>query len=555
MTTVEAKLSGIAREYDRAVALLTEERAPERLLAQDPSLWSPHLEVQGQIGQSLGWLKVPDTLAPLWPELVAFRQSLRQDGFTHAVLLGMGGSSLISVVWTEVFAPGPEALTLSVLDSTDPETVAELRDRLPLAHTVFLVASKSGSTTEPDNFARYYWAALEVAGIDPGSHFAAITDPGTRLAEQATREQWRHAFLNPSDIGGRYSALSLFGLVPAALLDLDGAALLASARAMRDQIGATAGPDNPAVALAAFLGGGVEAGRDKATLHAVGRLGPVTLWLEQLLAESTGKNGTGVVPVSEAHLGAAREYGGDRLLVTLTLAGDPADPAAAGLSSLPQLHFQVTDLNDLGGEFLRWEAATALTGRVLGINPFDQPNVQESKDNTRDMLAIHETKGRLPEVDDVPHLGVESPALSPLLRAWLEDAHPGEYVAVMAYVPERPEIAARFDALQGALRARTGLAVTVSYGPRFLHSTGQLHKGGPAKGRFLQLIAPEERVAAEPVPGLPYSFNVLIAAQAKGDLKALSSRGRPVLAVNLGGDPLLGLDQLLAEMDQSGQRS
>ncbi len=553
MTTVEAKLSGIAREYDQAVALLIEERAAARLLAQDPSLWSPHIEVQGQIGQSLGWLKVPDTLAPLWPELVAFRQSLAHDGFTHAVLLGMGGSSLISVVWTQVFAPGPEALQLSVLDSTDPEAVAELRDRLPLARTVFLVASKSGTTTEPDNFARYYWAALEAAGIDPGPHFAAITDPGTRLAEQATQEQWRHAFLNPSDIGGRYSALSLFGLVPAALLDLDGAALLASARAMRDQISATNGPDNPAVQLAAFLGGGVEAGRDKVTLHAAGRLGPLTLWLEQLLAESTGKNGTGVVPVSEARLGDPQEYGGDRLLVTLSLAGDPEDAAADRLSALPRLHFHVADLSDLGGEFLRWEAATALTGRVLGINPFDQPNVQESKDNTRDMLAIYEAQGRLPDVDDVPHLSVESPALSPLLRAWLEGARPGEYVAVMAYIPERPEAIPRFEALQAALRARTGLAVTVSYGPRFLHSTGQLHKGGPAKGRFLQLIAPDERVAAEPVPGLGYSFNILIAAQAKGDLKALASRGRPVLAVNLGGDPLLGLDQLLAELSPAGR--
>ena len=549
MTKVEATLSGITREYDRAVALLAEEQAPARLLAQDPSLWSPHVEVQGQIGQSLGWLKVPDTLAPLWPELTAFRQSLRQEGFTHAVLLGMGGSSLISVVWTEVFSPGPEALALHVLDSTDPETVAELRDRVPLAHTVFLVASKSGTTTEPDNFARYYWDALKTAGVDPAAHFAAITDPGTRLAEEAARDHWRHIFLNPADIGGRYSALSLFGLVPAALLDLDGPAILASARAMRDKIGATAGPDNPAVALAAFLGGGVEAGRDKATLHGVGRLGPVTLWLEQLLAESTGKNGTGVVPVSEGRLGPAREYGGDRLLVTLALAGDPEGPVAAALPSLPQLHFQVDTVEDLGGEFLRWEAATALTGRILGINPFDQPNVQESKDNTRDMLALYEQRGRLPDVSDVPHLGVESPALSPLLRAWLEDAHVGEYVAVMAYVPERAEITARFDALQAALRARTGLAVTVSYGPRFLHSTGQLHKGGPAKGRFLQLIAPEERVAAEPVPGLPYSFNILIAAQAKGDLKALRSRGRPVLAVNLGGDPLLGLDELLAKLD------
>jgi len=424
-----------------------------------------------------------------------------------------------------------------------------LADELPLAHTVFLVASKSGTTTEPDNFARYYWDVLKQANVTPGPHFAAITDPGTLLAEQATRERWRHVFLNPPDIGGRYSALSLFGLVPAALLDLDGPALLASARAMRDRIGSTTGLDNPAVALAAFLSGGVEAGRDKATLHGSPRLAPLTLWLEQLLAESTGKNGTGVIPVSENQLGAPTAYGGDRLLITLSLAGDPADLAAAQLSQLPRMSFEVEHLEDLGGEFLRWEAATALVGRVLGINPFDQPNVQESKDNTKSMLeerAAH--GGQLPEVDGVPHLGVESPALSPLLRAWLEDARPGEYLAVMAYLPERPTIAARFDALQAALRTRTGLAVTIGYGPRFLHSTGQLHKGGPAKGRFLQLIAPQERVADVPVPGLDYSFNVLIAAQARGDLKALAARHRPVLAINVGGDPELGLDELLAEL-------
>ncbi len=548
MTDVQARWDGIARECERAVALLVEERAAERLLAPDPSLWSPHIEVQGQIGQSLGWLKVPETMGPLWPNLVDFRQALRREGFTHAVLLGMGGSSLISIVWGQVFSPGPEALTLRVLDSTDPETVANLRDTLPLEHTVFLVASKSGTTTEPDNFQRYYWQALEAAGIEPGPHFAAITDPGTRLADQAASEHWRHVFQNPADIGGRYSALTLFGLVPAALLDLDGAALLSSAEAMRDRIGDTAGADNPAISLAAFLAGGVEASRDKATLHGVGRLQPVALWLEQLLAESTGKNGTGVVPVSEGQLGAPQEYGADRVLVALRLAEDPFEAAVDRLGQLPRLTFTLSDVWDLGGEFLRWEAATALAGRVLGINPFDQPNVQESKDNTREMLALYEESGRLPEVEDVPHLGVESPALAPLLRAWLEDARPGEYVAVMAYLPERDDLTARFAALQAALRARTGLAATVSYGPRFLHSTGQLHKGGPAKGRFLQLIAPEERVAAEPVPGLPYSFNVLIAAQAKGDLKALSSRGRPVLAVNLGGDPALGLDQLLARL-------
>jgi transaldolase/glucose-6-phosphate isomerase len=546
VTEVRMNVAAIEAERDRALKLLTRENAAARLIQHDASLWSPHPEVQGQVSSSLGWLEVPTTMTPLWPDLVAFRREVARDGYTHAVLLGMGGSSLISVLWTTVFSPGPEALTLKVLDSTDPVAVRTLAESLPLAHTIFLVASKSGTTTEPDNFARYYWGVLNRAGISPAPHFAAITDPGTVLADQANREHWRHVFLNPSDIGGRYSALSLFGLVPAALMDLDGSALLASALAMREQIAGTAGPDNPAVALAAVLGGGVAAGRDKATLHGSPRLSAVTLWLEQLLAESTGKNGTGVVPVSETVLGSPQEYGADRILFTLTMADEPDDLAAAKLSHLPRVTFTVESLADLGGEFMRWEAATALTGRVLGINPFDQPNVQESKDNTREMLAARAAHGgRLPEVEDVPRLGVESPALAPLLRAWLDDARPGEYLAVMAYLPERDDLAPRFAALQAALRARTGLAVAVSYGPRFLHSTGQLHKGGPAKGRFLQLVAPGERTPEVPVPGLDYSFNVLIAAQAQGDLRALADRGRPVLCINVGGDPELGLDDLI----------
>jgi glucose-6-phosphate isomerase len=529
---------------DQARDLLGSTRALARLAAKDTSLWSDDPTVQQQIGNSLGWLDVAAPMAERWPALVHFRQEAAADGLTHAVLLGMGGSSLISIVWTEVFQRGPEGLELLVLDSTDPETVFRLRRRLPLDRTLFLVASKSGTTTEPDRFHRYFWGAVQEAGREPARQFVAITDPGTALAQEAQEGHWRAVFLNPADIGGRYSALSLFGLVPAALMDLPGEHILQSALTMRT---ALAGPDSPAVPLAAFLGGGARAGRDKVTLAFQPELAPLATWLEQLLAESTGKQGTGLVPVPESRLGAPAAYGPDRQLVRLSLVGAAPDPRFDALKSQhPAAVLTVENPIELGGQFLLWEAATALVGRVLGINPFDQPNVQESKDNTKAMLAQYQDQGALPAVAGAAALLASSPALGPALEGWSAGIEPPEYAAIMAYLPESETITALLQELQEHLRDRLGTAVTVGYGPRFLHSTGQLHKGGPLKGRFLQITAEPGRVETVPIPGVPESFNILIQAQSRGDLKALAERRRPVLEVATGRDIEAGLKALLA---------
>jgi transaldolase/glucose-6-phosphate isomerase len=543
-TRVVARLDAVADAVGQARRLLLDERAIERLNARDAALWSTHPETRRQIADSLGWLDVVGPMSKAWPDLVRFRREARQEGYTHAVLLGMGGSSLISILWTHVFQPGPDGLTLSVLDSTHPDTVKAVHDALPIGRTLFLVASKSGTTTEPNAYHRYFWRVVEQSGRDPRAAFVAITDPGTSLADEATRERWRHVFLNPPDIGGRYSALSLFGLVPAALMDLPGDALLARAAAMREAL--RAGEDNPGLMLGSVLGGGVQAGRNKLTLVFTPRLAAFATWLEQLLAESTGKAGTGVIPVTEPDLGDPAVYGADRLLVRARLADDPPDDFERRYAAIPSLTLTLPDPLQLGAEFLRWEAATALAGRVLGINPFDQPNVQESKDNTRDMLEQFQRAGALPEVEGVPTLDVRSPALAPLLTGWLTGLGAHEYVAVMAYLPYGSAVDERLTRLQTTLRNGLKVAVTLGYGPRFLHSTGQLHKGGPPIGRFLQIVGAPDASPALVVPGFGYTFNTLVAAQARGDLQALAARKRPVMAVSVGADAPAGLDRLLA---------
>lgn len=546
---MELNLGELAAAVRAAADELVAADAVGRLLAKDAALWSDRPAVQAQITQSLGWLDVAAAMAPRWPELAAFGRSLHQEGFTDAVILGMGGSSLIALVLATVFGRGPGGLALHVLDSTEPETVRSLADRLDPARTVFVVASKSGTTTEPAAFQQYFWDRVARAGWDPATRFVAVTDPDTPLAVAATRGGWRRVFLNPADIGGRYSALSLFGLVPAALLGLDGAALLDRAQALRRDL-ERRDASNPALALAAVLGAATRAGRDKCTLVVSPRLGPFALWLEQLLAESTGKDGTGIVPVYEPTLGPGDSYGRDRLFVVLRLADEP--PPALPLGA-PAVTFALDRPEALGAECLRWEAAVALAGRLLGINPFDQPNVQESKDNTRAALDGYARTGRLEMPEGAPALPASSPVLGPVLEQWLADLGPREYLAVMAYLPYTPAVEEALYALQATLRDRTGRAVLVGYGPRFLHSTGQLFKGGAQVGRFLQILADPARVPDLPVPGAGYTFNVLVTAQAYGDRRALLARRRPLVTVNTGRDPAGGVARIAAALAEPGE--
>jgi glucose-6-phosphate isomerase len=472
------------------------------------------------------------------------------------VHMGMGGSSLAPLVFERTFDPGDHGLPLTVLDTTDPATILRIEDEVPVANTLFIVASKSGTTAEPLAFGDYFYAQVRAEkGDRAGENFVAITDPGSPLVDLAQERAFRRTFLNFPDIGGRYSALSYFGLVPAALLGVDVAELLDRALRMVHACASCVKlGHNPGVALGAALGELGRQGRDKVTFLVPEAISTLGMWLEQLLAESTGKEGTGLLPVALEPAGDPAVYGDDRFFAYLRLQGagegDLEDRVAAlRRSGQPVVTIQMDDHLDLGQEFFRWEIATATAGAILGINAFNQPNVQESKDNTNRLLDVVRDGGKLPEekpvlVDGALSLYADdaAPTVARTLARFLDQARPGDYVALMAYLSETPAIDQALQAIRLKLRDRLKLATTLGYGPRFLHSTGQFHKGGPNTGLFLQLTADDAEDAA--VPGEPYSFGVLKRAQALGDLEALREHGRRVMRFHLGDDVDGGLKAL-----------
>ena len=545
---MELRLGEHGRAAEARLARWQEEDFARRLWARDPTLWSP--EPLPELGDRLGWLALPEAMAAALPELEGFGAALAAEGVRDLVVLGMGGSSLAPEVFARVLGPRPGHPRLSVLDSTHPDAVQGLAARLDLAHTLFLVSSKSGTTTETLSFFRAFWDLARRKLPAPGERFAAITDPGTPLAELARERGFRQTFEAPPDVGGRYSALSVFGLVPAAGIGADVAGLLASARRLAAACGlAVPARDNAALALGAALGELALAGRDKLTFAAAPGLESFPDWIEQLVAESTGKEGKGIVPVVAEPPAAPAAYGADRVFVALAGAGD--DFARQHVERLaqaghPAILFEIAAGAELGAEMLRWEIAVAAAGAVLGINPFDQPDVQLAKDLARAAMASPAERepaaGEAAVSPDSKAVSVTEPGLDRALAAWLEGAQPGGYLALHAYLAPAPAATAALRRLQGALRDATGLAATAGYGPRFLHSTGQLHKGGPAGGLFLQLVdRPRSELA---VPEAGYGFGELLAAQAEGDRRALLQRGRSVLRVDLGADPLAGLEAL-----------
>jgi glucose-6-phosphate isomerase len=543
---------------DAAVARRLEELDADgygrRLWEADASLWKPEDEAHQQvIGRALGWLSVFEGVREQAPGLTEFVDELRAEGYRSAVLLGMGGSSLAPEVMREVLGVREGFLDLHVLDSTDPAAVLAVEAAVDLETTLFVVSSKSGGTTETASFHAYFYERLrELDGHHAGHHFVAVTDEGTSLQQEALDQGFRAVFVNPSDIGGRYSALSFFGMVPAALMGVDLERLLDGVRAVAGRCGpdVPAG-ENPALRLGAVLGEAARAGRDKLTIIAEPPVRALGAWIEQLVAESTGKEGTGILPVDLEGLADADAYGDDRVFVKLGL-GDVAatglarrlmDLAAAGH---PVTSHEMDDEYGLGGEFLRWEIAVATAGRVLGIDPFDQPNVQESKDNTRRLLAGYIAGGELledlPEGDGRLAFPVHDDELPAALAAFFAQARPGDYVALQAYVAPDDAVWDHLQALRLELRDGLRLATTLGYGPRFLHSTGQLHKGGPNTGLFLQLVGHDPEDVA--IPGQPYSFSVLKRAQARGDLGALRAHGCRALRVCLGDDVVAGVKRL-----------
>jgi len=496
-----------------------------RIWAKDPGVWQADPGRQRDIANRLGWLKVARDLRPGVMDLVWFAREIRAEGFTRALLLGMGGSSLAPEVFRLVLGKGPLGIDLEVLDTTDPSGILAAEARGDLSKTLFIVSSKSGGTIEVDSLFRYFFGRTK----GNGRQFIAITDPGTALERLARASGFRRVFINPPDIGGRYSALSYFGLVPAALLGADTGRLLDGAIDMMRRCGPREpAADNPGLLLGLHLGESARAGMDKVTLVLSPRLDPLGLWIEQLLAESTGKDGTGLIPVAGEDLGAPGSYGPDRVFVSVELAGDEDPVNAAKLQALAQAGHPVvrTTLSDplrLGAEMFRWEFATAVAGAILGIDPFDQPNVQEAKDRTGAMLKTFGETGVLPQ---------SAAGVPDDVRLMVRRLRPGqEYVGILAFVPFDHGTELAFRAARAALRDRARVATTFGFGPRYLHSTGQLHKGGPATGVFL-VITCDHPTDVE-IPHMPYTFGQLQRAQAMGDVASLAAHGRRVIRLHL----------------------
>jgi transaldolase/glucose-6-phosphate isomerase len=527
-----------------------------RLWKKDASLWADDPKIQQQIKNALGWLHVAEKMESNLGELEAFSREVEDAGFQHVVHMGMGGSSLAPLVIERTFTGRKAGLPLTVLDTTDPFTVQTISRQVPLEKTLFIVASKSGTTAEPLAFGEYFYQRLqELKPGRAGENFVAITDPGTPLVELAAKRNFRRIFLNFPDIGGRYSALSYFGLLPASLAGVDVSGLLESAMRMQHaSASCVKGAENPGLALGAVLGELASQGCDKVTFLIPEPIASLGMWLEQLLAESTGKQGRGLVPVVSEPLGAPPVYGHDRVFVHYRLAGEREPHLESAVQALqhagqPLVTIRMNDRLDLGQEFMRWEIATAVAGAILKINAFDQPNVQESKDNTNRLLAGVRQKGSLPDerpalVEKSLSLFVENKngSIAGSLSQLFIQAKAGSYLALLAYLPEQPEVERALQSLRLRLRDRLQIATTLGYGPRYLHSTGQLHKGGPNSGLFLMVTAGDNQDV--PIPGEPYTFGVFKQAQALGDMQSLHQHGRRIARIHLGNDLSAGLEAL-----------
>jgi RpiB/LacA/LacB family sugar-phosphate isomerase len=506
---------------DAALDRLAATNAGPRLWGEDASLWSNDPAIQASVSNRLGWLNAPAAMRPHLADLQAFAGDVRGSGIQDVVLLGMGGSSLAPEMLHAALGAAAGHPRLSVLDSTDPGTIRAVRGRIDLARTLFLVSSKSGTTTEMLTLYRYFRAELERAVPKPGAHFVAITDPGAPLQKLAAEGGFRRTFVNDPRIGGRFSALSFFGLVPAALIGADVGRLLDRAAAMATRCGPeVAVRDNPGLSLGASLAAHAAAGRDKVTLVTSPAVRAFGAWLEQLLTESTGKLGKGLIVINDEPLGPASVYGTDRVFVAATLGPDAGLASAlAGLEAAghPVIRLTLDDPYDVAGEFMRWEIATAAAGILLGINPFDEPNVAQAKEATNAALARYLETGRLPEWP--------SESAGDLIRV-LSQARAGDYIGLLAYLTPTDETTAAMQDLRVSLRERTKLATTAGYGPRYLHSTGQLHKGGPNTAILVIFTTSHEDI---PIPGERYGFATLEMAQALGDLATLRAAHRRVL--------------------------
>jgi glucose-6-phosphate isomerase len=545
------------------IAYLEKEQFTTRLWRKDASLWKKDSKNQEIIRNGLGWLDVVGKMEKNLSDLSKFTTELITTGFQHVVHIGMGGSSLAPLVFQRIFVQTENGLPLTALDTTDPATILKIERAVPISETLFIVASKSGTTAEDIAFGDYFYAKVKaLKGHRAGENFVTITDPGTPLVRLAQERGFRRVFLNFNDIVGRYSALSYFGLIPAALMGIDVPELLARALRMKNACTPSVSvKENPGVILGAAIGELARRGRDKVTFLISESIATIGLWLEQLLAESTGKEGIGILPIADEPLGTLSSYGEDRLFVYIRLK-EEADPdlerfiATLKKDDQPVITILMDDRLDLGQEFFRWEMATATAGAILGINPFDQPNVQESKNNTNRLLEKVRKGEKLseasPTLSEGPlrFYGTErAKSAVEYLKVFLNQARPGDYLSLQAYLSETPAIDQALRSIRQRLRDSLDLATTLGYGPRFLHSTGQFHKGGPNTGLFLQLTADE--VEDAPIPGVPYTFSMFKHAQALGDFEALHKYGRRVMRIHLGPNVIVGLAALSQAMEST----
>ncbi len=562
--SIQAKLGDDAPAVQETLRSLANQRLPERLWNKDPSLWKDDPAVQEKIKDRLGWLNIVSEMVPKAEEITAFAQSLSAAGINTVVLLGMGGSSLCPEVLRQTFGIAEGYPNLIVLDTTDPATIRSAERAIDLKHSVFLLASKSGSTIEMQSLYRYFAAKVAVVTDGKiGPHFMAITDPGSPLEALAKEQTFRKIFLAPSDVGGRYAALTYFGLVPAALIGIDVPAFLKRAEAaIQKSLAPLPINNNEAIRLGAILGTLGKAGRDKVTLITSSSISSFGIWAEQLVAESTGKEGKGLVPIDGETIAPPEAYGKDRLFVYLRDSSDTNEALDEKVDRLenvghPVVRISLGDRLDLAGQFFIWEMATAVAGAILEVNPFDEPNVTESKEMTAQVLCQFEQSGRLSLPDAVEvsdgiaisgNLKKDGPAtLENALRHFLSKMEPQGYVALMAYLPLNAEYDSLLQRLRQKIHERYHIATTLGYGPRFLHSTGQLHKGGPAIGSFIQFTVDEAEDIA--IPEVGYSFGVLKRAQALGDFLALGSHGLPVLDIRFGEEIEIGLQTLLSALE------
>ncbi|MBN1662795.1 MAG: glucose-6-phosphate isomerase [Deltaproteobacteria bacterium] len=560
---VSAELGAYRAPVENALAQMRKDGVIARILKKDHTLWKPS---PVEIANRLGWLDSPRAMADHMAGLQAFAGDLRREGYAHALLLGMGGSSLAPEVFRKTFGVVSGCLDLAVLDSTDPGAVLAATETLDLTKTLFIVSTKSGGTIETLSLFKYcYQLCLEKTGTaEAGRHFIAVTDPGSGLAAMAEKYHFRKVFLNDPAIGGRYSALTYFGLAPAALIGMDAGRLLAEARkAAATETAHAEAPGKDALSglfLGAVLGELAKSGRDKATFIFSPQIESFGAWLEQLIAESLGKEGRGILPVVGEPAGEAPVYGHDRVFVFMSLKGDRQDDhrfSALVRQGHPALHVVLDDPYDLGGQCFTWEMATAVAGHLICVNPFDQPDVEAAKVLARQMIADAAKNGVLPAETPVAsekgitvYGAVRAGTPGEAFAVFLNHVPPGGYIALQAFIQPTAEADAALQAMRLRLRDQFRTAVTTGYGPRYLHSTGQLHKGDGGKGLFIQFTADDARDMIIPdeadKPGGGLTFGALKAAQALGDGKALVRAGRRVMRFHLGTDAVRGL-RLLTE--------